>query len=137
VAILCLSLCISNIFCKPSDAAELMTETLPAGDVALTHDDSNCESIVVVLSWRILASSDCEQRSVSGLLAIKYDETEAALRLLPAQVTGAAVVTGTVMVSSRSHSAVKCRVKVSSEIDGRSSLGIFDGTADTPLAVAD
>lgn len=52
----------------------------------------------------------------SGLQADKYDDTEAALRLLPARLVGAADVTGKVE-SSRSHSAVKCFVKVSLEIE--------------------
>jgi len=63
-------------------------------------------------------------------VAERYDETEAALRLLPARLTAAADVTCAVE-SSRSHSAVKCFVRLSSEMEHDdadfSYLGIFDG----------
>jgi len=76
-------------------------------------------------------------------VADKYDDTEVALRLLPARLTGAADVIGTVE-SSRSHSAVKCLVKVSPETecddDDLSYRGTFDGSvfgmASCLLAVA-
>ena len=129
-ATFCRSCSSKMFFCRPSwrlsDAMELTTETPADDDVLPTLGDNNCESIVLVLSSLPL-SVDCEPNS--GLLANRYDDTEAALRLLPARLTGAADVTG-IAESSRSHSAVRCLVNLSSEIDcddDFSYLGIFAG----------
>ena len=109
---------------------EPITETLAGEDVTPENDDNRCESIVLVLG-RLLVSADVTLRS--GLPSDKYDETEAALRLLPIRLGGvvAVDVTGTA-ASSRSHSAVKCFVKLSSEIEhdvtNFSNRGIFDGS---------